>query len=40
VREYDIDFLFATGHKFMSDTGIGVLYGKKEHLKLMQPALC
>lgn len=24
----------------MSDTGIGILYGKKEHLKKMNPALC
>ena len=37
---YGIDFLFATGHKVMSDTGIGILYGKKELLKKMNPALC
>ena len=24
----------------MSDTGIGILYGKKELLKIMNPALC
>lgn len=40
VAHYGIDFLFATGHKFMTDTGIGFLYGKKEHLKKMNPALC
>ncbi len=34
-----IDFLFATGHKMMADTGIGILYGRKELLQKMSPAL-
>lgn len=38
VTELDIDFLVFTGHKMMADTGIGVLYGKKEHLKTLVPA--
>lgn len=37
VTELDIDFLIFTGHKMMADTGIGVLYGKKEHLKTLVP---
>jgi cysteine desulfurase/selenocysteine lyase len=40
VEELEIDFLFATGHKVMSDTGIGILYGKKKHLQSLLPALC
>ena len=38
VREYGIDFFIATGHKVMTDTGIGFFYGKKELLKMMKPA--
>jgi len=38
VTELDIDFLVCTGHKMMADTGIGVLYGKREHLKTLVPA--
>ena len=40
VSRYDIDFFIATGHKIMSDTGIGILYGKKQLLKSMLPAFC
>ncbi len=40
VTQYDIDFFIATGHKVMSDTGIGILYGKKQLLKSMLPAFC
>lgn len=40
VVEEDIDFLIATWHKVMSDTGIGILYGKKQLLQNMKPALC
>jgi cysteine desulfurase / selenocysteine lyase len=40
VERNGIDFFIATGHKVFADTGIGILYGKKEHLKIMQPALC
>lgn len=35
-----IDFLFATGHKVFADTGIGMLYGRKDLLQKMLPALC
>ncbi len=38
VELYNIDFLVFTGHKVMADTGIGVLYGKKEHLRKLIPA--
>lgn len=40
VVDLDIDFFIATGHKVMSDTGIGILYGKKGLLQKMNPALC
>jgi cysteine desulfurase / selenocysteine lyase len=40
VEKYGIDFYIATGHKVFSDTGIGILYGKKDLLKKMSPALC
>ncbi len=39
VVDLDIDFFIATGHKIMSDTGIGILYGKKSLLQKMSPAL-
>jgi cysteine desulfurase/selenocysteine lyase len=37
VRDLDIDFYAFTGHKLYGPTGIGVLYGKREHLKAMRP---
>lgn len=40
VRKYGIDFFVGTGHKVMSDTGIGFFYGRKDFLKTMQPAFC
>lgn len=40
VVDLDIDFYIATGHKIMSDTGMGILYGKKPLLQKMNPALC
>ena len=40
VVKYGIDFFIATGHKVMSDTGIGFFYGRKELLKAMNPAFC
>jgi cysteine desulfurase/selenocysteine lyase len=40
VTTYGIDFFIATGHKVMSDTGIGFFYGRKELLREMNPALC
>lgn len=40
VVKYSIDFYLGTGHKVMSDTGIGFFYGRKELLKTMNPAFC
>ena len=37
VRELDCDFLAFSGHKTMGPAGIGVLYGKKERLDVMEP---
>lgn len=39
VRKLDIDFLAFSGHKMMGPSGIGVLYGKFELLKQLQPFL-
>ena len=38
VQDLDCDFLAFSGHKMCGPTGIGVLYGKKEHLEKMEPA--
>ena len=37
VRDIDCDFYVITGHKLYGPTGIGVLYGKHEHLAVMPP---
>lgn len=37
VRALDCDFLVCSGHKLYGPTGIGLLYGKSEHLKAMRP---
>jgi len=37
VQDLDADFFVFSGHKVMGPTGIGVLYGKKEHLEAMPP---
>lgn len=37
VRDLDCDFLVCSGHKLYGPTGIGLLYGKIEHLKTMRP---
>lgn len=37
VRDLDCDFLVCSGHKLYGPTGIGLLYGKSEHLKAMRP---
>lgn len=39
VAELDCDFLVFSGHKLYGPTGIGVLYGKREHLRSMPPFL-
>ena len=37
VKDIDCDFLAFSGHKVYGPTGIGVLYGKYEHLEKMPP---
>ena len=37
VADIDCDFYVFTGHKLYGPTGIGVLYGKHEHLAAMPP---
>lgn len=37
VKDLDCDFLSFSGHKMCGPTGIGVLFGKKELLKEMEP---
>ena len=39
VVQLNADFLVFSGHKMYGPTGIGVLYGKYEHLKAMPPFL-
>ena len=39
VKYLDTDFYVFSGHKMLSSLGIGVLYGKKEILKSMEPFL-
>ncbi len=39
ARDIDCDFMAFSGHKMMGPTGIGVLYGKSEHLENMPPFL-
>ncbi len=37
VAEIDCDFYCVSGHKMFGPTGIGVLFGKREHLESMSP---
>lgn len=37
VKAWDCDFLVFSGHKMFAPTGIGILYGKSEHLQQMPP---
>lgn len=37
VEDLGVDFYVATGHKLYGPSGIGVLYGRKEHLEAMRP---
>ena len=39
VQDLDCDFLSFSGHKMFGPMGIGVLYGKREHLEKMRPFL-
>ncbi len=37
VKDIGCDFFAYSGHKMFGPTGVGVLYGKKEHLQAMEP---
>lgn len=37
VKELNVDFMAFSGHKMLAPAGIGVLYGKKEYLRAMEP---
>ncbi|WP_299156583.1 cysteine desulfurase [uncultured Tenacibaculum sp.] len=37
VQELDVDFYVASAHKMCGPTGVGLLYGKEELLKLLPP---
>ena len=37
VQDLDVDFMAFSGHKMVGPMGIGVLYGKREHLEAMPP---
>lgn len=37
VQDLNCDFFAFSGHKMCGPTGIGVMYGKKEHLERMEP---
>lgn len=37
VKDLDCEFFAFSGHKMFGPTGVGVLYGKKEHLQAMEP---
>ncbi|OGZ54857.1 MAG: cysteine desulfurase [Candidatus Ryanbacteria bacterium RIFCSPLOWO2_02_FULL_45_11c] len=39
VREIDCDFLAFSGQKMLGPTGTGVLYGKEEHLRKIDPVV-
>lgn len=37
MQDLDVDFYAFSGHKMCGPTGIGVLYGKRQHLENMEP---
>jgi len=39
VQKMECDFLVCSGHKLYGPTGIGVLFGKKEHMESLAPLL-
>ncbi len=39
VAKLDVDFLAFSGHKMLGPTGIGVLYGRSQHLHALPPFL-
>ncbi|HJD48621.1 MAG TPA: cysteine desulfurase [Corynebacterium urealyticum] len=38
-HDLDVDFAAFSGHKMLGPNGVGVLYGKKEHLRVLPPFL-
>ena len=38
-HELDVDFAAFSGHKMLGPNGVGVMYGKKEHLRVLPPFL-
>ena len=38
-HDLDVDFAAFSGHKMLRPNGVGVLYGKKEHLRVLPPFL-
>ncbi len=39
VKDLDVDFLAFSAHKMCGPTGLGILYGKEEHLKKFRPLI-
>lgn len=39
VQDLDVDFFAFSAHKLYGPTGVGVLYGKEEHLKHIRPII-
>lgn len=39
VSELDVDCLVFTAHKIMADTGLGVIFLKKEHINALTPLI-
>lgn len=37
VHELDVDFYAFSAHKMLGPTGVGILYGKQQHLEAMEP---
>jgi len=37
VQDWDVDFFTLSSHKMYGPTGLGVLYGKREHLEVLPP---